>query len=151
MLKIRSVTSLVLTLWTWVDNVEWANLLFNVLTVLLLVLRRIEMTTKGPKNVVNGRKTTGTDVPSEDLFDGEFPGEFADLPKTIENPIGVVARLVCSNGGYFGLSITDDGGSARLAIRTGKFVADKRFYRLTELEAALSKAFSRLREVPPAK
>lgn len=132
------------------DSNSYLNVFLNTLTVVLLLLERILMPKKGPNNVNNGRKAPDQNAPTEDLFDGEFPGEFTDLPKTIENPLGVVARLVCSNGGYFGLSITDDGGSARLAIRTGKFVADKRFYRLTELEAALAKAFSRLRESPPS-
>jgi len=131
-----------------VDSLAFFAVVINSLGLVVVAVLGYKMNKKGPTNVQNGRKAPPANADEEDLFAGEFVGEFADLPTTIENPIGVVARLVCSNGGYFGLSITDDGGSARLAIRTGKFVADRRFYRLTELEAALAKAFSKLRETP---
>lgn len=80
-----------------------------------------------------------------DDYPDSLDGEFAGLPaQTVQN-IGTIAGLAVSGGGYFGLSVTDDGGSARLAIRHGSFALDKRFYGLAKFEGALAYCLSKLR------
>jgi hypothetical protein len=89
------------------------------------------------------RDTTPSDFPAE------LRGEFEDFPQQLSSNIGVVARASVAGGGYFGLSVTDDGGSVRLAIRHGNFAIDRRFYDVRKLEQALAYCIGKLRE-PPA-
>lgn len=84
-----------------------------------------------------------------DDFPAELRGEFEQLPRQLAANIGAVARAAVVGGGYFGLSITDDGGSARLAIRRGSFVLDRRFYAVGKLEAALAYCVGKLRDAEP--
>lgn len=105
---------------------------------------------KEQTRVNNRRKKDSPDASSEDIFAGSVTAQFGAIPKSIEAQVGLVARLTISAGGYFGLSVTDDGGSCRLAIRHGTLVADRRFYTLGDLEAALSTCYSKLRAVTPS-
>jgi hypothetical protein len=89
------------------------------------------------------RDTTPDDFPEE------LRGEFEDLPQQLAANIGVVARATVIGGGYFGLSVTDDGGSVRLAIRRGTFAIDRRFYDVRKLESALAYCIGKLRESQP--
>ena len=81
-----------------------------------------------------------------DDFPSELLGEFATLPSQTVQNVGTIAGLAVGGGGYFGLSVTDDGGSVRLAIRHGSFVLDKRFYGLTKFEGALAYCLGKLRD-----
>jgi len=86
--------------------------------------------------------TQGNVAPDD--FPDELSGEFAELPdQTIKN-IGTIAGFAVRNGGYFGISVTDDGGSCRLAIRNGPFVLDKRFSTLAKFEGALAYCLRKL-------
>lgn len=104
------------------------------------------MPTKGAKNVQSSRKVeldaTETTDPTSDIGGGDF----TELPRTLEPALGAVVRVCTRGGGYFGLAITDDGGSAKLVVRTQHVVVERRFYKLTEFEAAIAKVFSSLRE-----
>jgi len=75
-----------------------------------------------------------------DDFPEEFDGEFVQLPSQLVKNIGVIAGLAVSGGGYFGISVTDDGGSCRIAVRNGSFVLDKRFSTITKLEGEIGRA-----------
>jgi hypothetical protein len=81
-----------------------------------------------------------------DDFPAELRGEFEDLPQQLSANIGTVARAAVLGGGYFGISVTDDGGSVRLAIRHGNFAIDRRFYDVRKLESALAYCIGKLRE-----
>jgi len=79
-----------------------------------------------------------------DDFPDELDGEFSDLSDVLVRNIGAIAGLAISGGGYFGISVTDDGGSCRLAIRNGPFVLDKRFSTIAKLEGALAYCLRKL-------
>ena len=82
-----------------------------------------------------------------DDFPDELGGEFTEIPDQLAANLGTVAGMVVSGGGYFGISVTDDGGSVRLAIRHGTLALDRRFYALTKLESALAYCVAKLRDV----
>lgn len=91
-----------------------------------------------------------TDAPPLDLGLSE---EFGNLPGQLTTNLGTVIGLVLRGGGYFGLSITDDGGAARIAVRCKRFTVDRRVYKLTDLQAVVSKIHTALRDpspIPPA-
>lgn len=120
----------------------------QLILVLLLAIKIGEgaiMATKGAKNVVKGRESTASDIEAEDIFGAEFSGEFGNIPETLEAAIGAIARLAIVNGGYFGLSVTDDRVSCRFVLRTARFTADKRIYRLSDLSSALQISLKKLR------
>jgi len=79
-----------------------------------------------------------------DDYPEELRGEFAKLPAQCVKNIGTIAGLTVSSGGYFGLSVTDDSGSLRLAVRHGAFVLDKRYYGLVQFETALAYCLRKL-------
>lgn len=81
---------------------------------------------------------------SPDDFPAELDGDFAVLPGQLAKSIGAIAGLALRGGGYFGISITDDGGSCRLAVRNGTFALDKRFSSLVKLEGALAYCLRKL-------
>ncbi len=100
-------------------------------------------TKKGTEDVQ--RRTAGTQGnTAPDDFPDELGGEFTTLPEVTIRNIGVIAGLAISGGGYFGLSVTDDGGSCRLAIRNGPFVLDKRFSTVAKFEGALAYCLRKL-------
>lgn len=75
-----------------------------------------------------------SDVPAD--FPSEFDGEFTGLSGQLLANLATLAGMAVGGGGYFGISITDDGGSIRLAIRRASFTFDKRFYNLHKFEGA---------------
>lgn len=85
-------------------------------------------------------------VTTPDDFPDELGGEFEEIPDRLAANIGTLAGMVCGGGGYFGVSVTDDGGSLRLAIRHGAFALDKRFYAVGKLETALAYCVAKLRD-----
>jgi len=103
------------------------------------------MTTKGSKTNAPSTKPKTEDAPSEDIFAGEQFGQFGQIPPGLEAAIGALCRITIQSGGYFGLSVTDDGGSCRLAIRSGGLSADRRFYALPDLETAIARCYAKLR------
>jgi len=104
------------------------------------------MPVKGVKNATRNRKANSTDAEAEDIFSDLPSGDFAGLPQSLEAALGALVRVCTRRGGYVGISITDDGGSAKLTIRTGNFHADRRFYKLADFEAAVAQVFGKLRE-----
>lgn len=92
--------------------------------------------------------TQRSEAPSD--FPSDLSGEFEELPAITVQNIGTIASLAVRGGGYFGLSITDDGGSARIAIRNGPFVLDKRFYQMSKFEGALAYCLRKLGELDGA-
>lgn len=80
-------------------------------------------------------------------FPSEFGGEFQSLSTQLCANLGTICGLATSGGGYFGFSVTDDGGSVRLAVRHGALQFDKRFYSLAKLEGASAWLAARLAEV----
>lgn len=103
------------------------------------------MATKGTKNAGTAKSARDADTEKEDFLAGELHGEFTELPEQFANTIGQVARLTIAGGGYFGLSVSDDGVSAKLVINRGKLRTERRFYRLTDVEAALAVCLNKLR------
>ena len=92
------------------------------------------MTTKGART--NGRASNNA-AKSDSLpddFPPELSGEFTKLTKRFWSNYGTVAGTALSAGGYIGLSITDDGGSAKLAVRCPLVSFEKRVYKLADLE-----------------
>lgn len=84
-------------------------------------------------------------VPAD--FPAEYGGEFQQLSPQLCANLGTLAGLTLASGGYFGISITDDGGSVRLALRRGPFQFDKRFYSLAKFEGATAWVARRLEEL----
>lgn len=104
------------------------------------------MPTKRGDSDVKQRSSISQRDTAPDDFPIELGGEFEGIPdQTLEN-IGTIAGLAISGGGYFGISVTDDGGSLRLAIRSGSFALDKRFYALAKFEGALAYCLGKLRD-----
>jgi len=102
------------------------------------------MPTKKGNEDAQRRPVTPKASVAPDDFPEEFDGEFLKLPNQLVKNIGVIAGLAVSGGGYFGLSVTDDGGSCRLAVRNGPFVLDKRFSTIGKLEGALAYCLRKL-------
>lgn len=69
-----------------------------------------------------------------DDFPSELLGEFTDLSGQFWANFGAVSGLALAHGGYIGLSITDDGGSAKLAVRCSYVSFEKRVYKFADLE-----------------
>jgi hypothetical protein len=97
-----------------------------------------KMATKGVKP--NGRKPNSISEPDSlpDDFPAELAGEFIKLPSQFWGNFGTVAGRALARGGYLGLSVTDDGGSAKLAVRCPYVSFEKRVYKLTDLERLVS-------------
>jgi hypothetical protein len=100
----------------------------------------------GEKNNAPRRSTTKPGDTAPDDFPEELLGEFGKLSDQLTSNIGVIAAMSVSGGGYFGISVTDDAGSVRLAIRCKAFELDRRFYGIAKLEAALAYCLRKLRE-----
>lgn len=101
---------------------------------------------KGKGNVEpRGEGKREDTVPAD--FPAEFGGEFQSLSQQLCANLGTLAGLALVGGGYFGISITDDGGSIRLAVRSGSFQFDKRFYSLAKFEGATAWLARRLEEL----
>lgn len=101
-------------------------------------------TTKGTKDD-KGRTTYSARSTAPADFPTELDGEFGAIPTQTVANIGTIAGLAVVGGGYFGISVTDDGGSIRLAVRRGSFELDKRFYDLRKFDAALAYCLGKLR------
>lgn len=104
-----------------------------------------KMTAKGTKVASTKRTERPPSTEVADFLAGELIGEFSELPEQLANTIGQVARLAITGGGYIGLSVSDDGVSAKLVVNRGQLRTERRFYRITDLEAALAICFSKLR------
>lgn len=107
---------------------------------------QLKMPTKKDQSNAKPRTRAGKTDQVESQLDFEFSSEFSDLPEILCTNLGIILRLAIRNGGYFGLSVTDDGGSARLAIRCSRFTLDKRVYQLRQLELIASTVYSKLRD-----
>ena len=92
------------------------------------------MTTKRGETNATKRNKPVESLGVPDDFPAELLGEFSDLPDRLWTNIGTVIGLALAHGGYFGLSITDDGGSAKLAVRCTYVSFEKRVYKLADLE-----------------
>jgi len=104
------------------------------------------MTTRGSKKdaTTSAGNTSRSHTPDD--FPDELRGDFDEIPPQLAANIGTIAGIAVGGGGYFGLSVTDDGGSARLAIRHKSFDLDRRFYGIGKLEAALAYCLRKLRD-----
>jgi len=96
------------------------------------------MSSTGDKKNATRQKANQPATTTPDDFPEELGGEFEQMGGQLAANIGTVAAMVCSGGGYFGLSVTDDGGSVRLAVRHESLALDRRFYALGKFEAALA-------------
>jgi len=92
------------------------------------------------------RPSTNAGNTTPDDFPDELRGDFDSLSDQLAANIGAIAAIAVAGGGYFGISVTDDGGSARLAIRHKSFELDRRFYGIGKLEAALAYCLRKLRD-----
>lgn len=102
-------------------------------------------TKRGTKNATDATRTSARDTTPDD-FPDELRGDFDALSGQLVENLGTIAALAVSGGGYFGISVTDDGGSVRLAIRHQSFNLDRRFYGIGKLEAALAYCLRKLRD-----
>ena len=102
------------------------------------------MATKKETSSAERRATNTQGNIAPDDFPSELAGEFAEISEQTVRNIGTIAGLAVRNGGYFGISVTDDGGSCRLAVRNGPFVLDKRFSTAAKLEGALAYCLRKL-------
>lgn len=100
------------------------------------------MTTRKP----NGQKKPDSLQPP--ALPNDFPdilrGEFERFGDVHTGNIGTIAALALRGGGYFGISVTDDGGSCKLAVRCGKVAFEKRCYSLVQFEALLAYSLKKL-------
>ena len=86
----------------------------------------------------NARAKITSPIGLPDDFPSELLGEFANLSDVTAGNIGHICRWAVSGGGYFGFSITDDGDSCKLAIRSKKLSIEKRCGSLVQLETLLA-------------
>lgn len=138
----RGVTIMMLTT---LFSPEGIALVLSIVNSLLLIWRFYTVPAKGSENVKGRRKGPDPRPETEDLLSDLPSGDFASIPQQLEPAIGALCAVVLSGGGYIGFSTTDDGGSAKLTIRTAKHYVDRRFYKLADLEAAIATVFSRVR------
>jgi hypothetical protein len=117
----------------------------HIVIIVLLLWEKLIMPIKGVANVKRNRKATDNTDQTEDPLGDLASGDFEELPESLSSALGATVRAVTRRGGYFGLSTTDDGGSAKLVVRTGKVHVDRRFYKLADLEAAIAKIFAAVR------
>lgn len=92
------------------------------------------MATKGVKQNGTSRPAAHESVELPDDFPTELGHEFSQLPEQFWKNFGVVTGRVLARGGYIGLSVTDDGGSAKLAVRCPCVSFEHRVYKFTDLE-----------------
>lgn len=111
-----------------------------------VVLEYLYMPAKGRTNVKRVREVADSSAETTDPTIDIGGGDFTELPGTLEPALGAVIRVCVRKGGYFGLSVTDDGGSAKLTVRTGRVTVDRRFYKLADFTAAIAKIFASLRD-----
>jgi len=103
------------------------------------------MATKGTKPNASVRTSGREQTALPDDFPTELLGEFGSLPEQTIANIGTIAGYAIAHGGYFGISTTDDGGSAKLAIRAASLSFEKRVYKLADLDKLLSYSLGKLR------
>jgi len=96
------------------------------------------------KNAPSGQVNKPGNTAPDD-FPEELRGEFEQIPSQLAANIGAIAALAVAGGGYFGISVPDDGGSCRLAIRHKSFELDRRFSGIGKLEGALAYCLQKLR------
>jgi len=104
------------------------------------------MESKGAKTHDAGRTNGHNAIEKEDLLDDAVTGEFAEIPQSLEAAIGAICRLSVINGGYFGVSVTDDRVSCRIVVNTGKGKHDRRYYRLADFSDVLAKLLPKLKQ-----
>ena len=92
------------------------------------------MATKGVKNNGTRRSSELQHAVLPDDFPAELVGEFRELPQQFWTNFGTICGKVLAAGGYVGLSVTDDGGSAKLAVRCPLVSFEKRVYKFVDLE-----------------
>jgi hypothetical protein len=92
------------------------------------------MATKGRRNYGTERAADVQRDVLPDDFPAELVGEFRDLPAQFWQNFGTICGRVLASGGYVGLSITDDGGSAKLAVRCALVSFEKRVYKFVDME-----------------
>lgn len=90
---------------------------------------------KGTKS--NGRQSTANTLkpPAPDDIPPELAGEFERLDGQLIANLGTICGLATAGGGYFGFSISDDGGSCKLSVRHRLLTYERRCYSLVQLEA----------------
>lgn len=125
-----------------------ASLIAAIITLAVATYTRgtISMATKGTNNAKQQRTNSSTADHGEDFLAGEFTGEFAEISEQLAANLGTIAKLAVIGGGYFGISVSDDGVTSRLVIRRGAMATDRRFYRTSDLEHALAVALKKLAE-----
>lgn len=95
------------------------------------------MATKGTTDAkARPQSTQPTALPDD--FPDELRGEFSAFSDVNRTCIGIIAGYAIVGGGYFGLSVTDDGDSCKLAIRCKKLAFEKRCGSLKQFEALLA-------------
>lgn len=102
-------------------------------------MNKKERTNHGTRSATNNQ---APNVPDD--FPSELLGEFAVLSDVVAGNLGIIARLATSGGGYFGFSITDDGGSCKLAVRHASLSFDRRLYSVVQLETLLAYCLRKL-------
>jgi hypothetical protein len=95
------------------------------------------MPVKGDKGG-NNRPVPRETTPLPDDFPSELRGEFSEFSAVNIKCIGIIAGHATVGGGYFGLSITDDGDSCKLVVRNKKLAFEKRCGSLKQFEALLA-------------
>ncbi len=104
------------------------------------------MTTKGAKPNAKSKPRSQPSPETADEFDSQFPPEFSGLPDQLVTNFGPIIRLALAGGGYFGISVSDDRNSCKLAVRCGQFIFERRLNGIKQLEAASAFCFGKLRE-----
>jgi hypothetical protein len=95
------------------------------------------MTAKEKTNVKPGGVYQQTTTLPDD-FPSELRGEFSEFTDVNIRCIGIVAGHAVTGGGYFGLSVTDDGDSCKLVVRHKKLAFEKRCGSIKQLETLLA-------------
>jgi len=106
-----------------------------------------------PRSKSNAR-TSSSSTPamaSADTVSYQFSLPFVELDRVTADNLGKLLRLALIGGGYFGISIPDDGGNCRLAIRCTRLVVDVRCHNFADFGTVLADLHKRLTDVPVQK
>ena len=96
------------------------------------------------KSSVPARKTPDKPSTLPDDFPTELRGEFEQLPEQLTKNLGTIAGYAIADGGYFGISVTDDRDSCKLAVRCKSVTFEKRVGSITQLETLLAYCLRKL-------
>lgn len=101
------------------------------------------MPVKGTKNGQSQPKAYEPLAIPDDLPD-DLKSSFGDLGEDFKRAFGPIVARACVGGGYVGFSVSDDGDSCKLVVRTARFAIEKRCYSVKQLDSLCTYVWSKL-------